>query len=103
LLTVIGLLICLLLTSNESYATSQVPLYQSGTPINVCRMVATPVNPTDSCSAVSCSWDASYFYVCTANNTWLRTSLSTWSVSNQFLLLEDSSFILLEDGTKLIL
>jgi hypothetical protein len=40
--------------------------------------VATPSTATSTGIAGQVSWDASYFYVCTATNTWVRTALATW-------------------------
>lgn len=92
----------LLIGITPAYATTVLNWPQKTT-IQVCQMMGTPVNPTDPCNVNNCSYDSNYFYVCIASNTWERTALTTWSVSNQFLLLENSGFLLLEDGTKLIL
>lgn len=62
-----------------------------------------PTNPTDTATAGEIAYDASYFYVAVADNTWKRTALSTWAVTNSYLLIETGDFILLESGDKLIL
>jgi len=38
----------------------------------------TPASATDTGVLGSISWDASFFYVCTATNTWRRTAHATW-------------------------
>jgi hypothetical protein len=43
--------------------------------------VTTPVVPasaSDTGSAGTIAWDASYVYVCSATNTWLRAAIATW-------------------------
>lgn len=62
-----------------------------------------PINPTDTATAGDIAYDSDYFYVAVATDTWKRTALSTWSVANSFMLLEDGSFLLLESGDKIIL
>jgi hypothetical protein len=37
-----------------------------------------PANSTSNGIAGSIRWDSSYIYICVANNTWKRTSLSSW-------------------------
>jgi hypothetical protein len=39
---------------------------------------AAPASATASGAAGDFTWDSSYFYVCTATNTWKRAALSTW-------------------------
>lgn len=39
---------------------------------------AAPATSSDACSAGRITWDTSYFYVCTASNTWKRAALSTF-------------------------
>lgn len=44
--------------------------------------IVTPgVPPTPSAAGIKgqMAYDANYFYICIATNTWLRTALSTWS------------------------
>jgi len=38
----------------------------------------TPSSATDTGVAGQVCWDADYIYVCTATNTWKRTSIATW-------------------------
>jgi len=40
--------------------------------------VTAPANSTASGVAGQVSYDSSYFYVCTASNTWKRASISSW-------------------------
>ena len=40
-----------------------------------------PIDPASSCSLGDFAMDGSYFYVCTSTNTWVRTELTTWSVT----------------------
>lgn len=40
--------------------------------------VAVPSTATSAGVAGTVAWDANYFYVCTATNTWVRTALATW-------------------------
>lgn len=39
---------------------------------------AAPATATSTGTAGQIAWDANFFYVCTATNTWKRTALSTW-------------------------
>ena len=39
---------------------------------------ATPASASATGTAGDLCWDSSYFYVCTASNTWKRVALSTW-------------------------
>jgi hypothetical protein len=47
-----------------------------------------PVNPTDTGTVGQVAFDGTYWYVCTATNTWMRTQLSTWVISRDLLMLE---------------
>lgn len=38
----------------------------------------TPASATDTGTAGEVCWDANYFYVCVATNTWRRAALSSW-------------------------
>lgn len=44
----------------------------------VSQLVATPASATATGTAGQIAYDASYFYVCIATDTWERTALSTW-------------------------
>ena len=39
-----------------------------------------PVNPTDGGSPGEIAYDGSYIYVCISANTWVRASLTTWTI-----------------------
>lgn len=49
-------------------------VYGSTTPI----MRSAPADNTTACTAGTLAWDASYIYVCTTDNNWKRTGLSTY-------------------------
>lgn len=38
----------------------------------------TPASATDTGTQGQIAWDASYIYVCTATNVWVRAALATW-------------------------
>ena len=40
--------------------------------------VAVPASSSSACQAGSWSYDASYFYICVAANTWKRSAVSSW-------------------------
>lgn len=46
--------------------------------MGVPNLVAAPATASSAGTAGQVAYDASYFYVCTAANTWKRTALSTW-------------------------
>jgi len=37
-----------------------------------------PATAADTCSTGTISFDASYIYVCVADNTWLKAAIATW-------------------------
>jgi hypothetical protein len=47
-----------------------------------------PTSPTASGVQGQLAYDGTYWYVCTATNTWMRTQLSTWAVTRDLLMLE---------------
>jgi hypothetical protein len=47
-----------------------------------------PASPTDTGTVGQVAFDGTYWYVCTATNTWMRTQLSTWAISRDLLMLE---------------
>jgi len=65
-----------------------------------------PASATASGTAGQISYDSSYYYVCVATNTWVRTALSTWSpftpssVSGLQLWLDASDASTLYDATS---
>lgn len=61
--------------SGASTPTS--PLDVAGDNIRV-RTSKTPASATDTGSPGQWCWDGSYFYCCTAANTWRRTALAAW-------------------------
>lgn len=42
------------------------------------RTAKTPANATEACNQGEISWDASYMYICIADNTWHRSLHATW-------------------------
>ena len=40
--------------------------------------VTAPTTATDTCTAGTWAYDASYYYVCVATDTWVRAALATW-------------------------
>jgi len=46
--------------------------------MGVPAIVSAPATASSTGTAGQIAYDASYFYVCTATNTWKRTALSTW-------------------------
>jgi len=42
------------------------------------RQSKTPASSADAGNAGEVAWDANYFYVCTATNTWKRVALTSW-------------------------
>ena len=64
-------------TGKGVYITTGGGFYiQSGT-LHISN-AATPASSSDTGSAGTIQWDASYIYVCTATNTWKRAAISTW-------------------------
>ncbi len=69
--------------SGMTGATSSIAgLYRTSaqvrTDLAVPQVVAAPATATSTGTAGQIAYDASYFYVCTATNTWVRAALSTW-------------------------
>jgi hypothetical protein len=42
------------------------------------RLAKTPASASAVCNAGDHAWDANYFYLCIATNTWRKTAHSTW-------------------------
>ena len=45
---------------------------------NAVTRVSVPASATAAGVVDTVAWDSSYFYACTATNTWVRTALATW-------------------------
>jgi len=45
---------------------------------NIIISNSVPANSSSNGTAGTIRYDSSYVYICTANNTWKRASLSTW-------------------------
>jgi len=61
-------------STNASLKT--IALTNLSLPVNLSNSV--PANSTSVGTAGSIRYDSSYIYVCTANNTWKRSALTTW-------------------------
>lgn len=46
---------------------------------NYAELTTPPASATSAGIAGSFAYDSNFFYVCVANNTWVRAALSTWS------------------------
>lgn len=67
-------------------------------------LVSDPPSTTTSTGiAGTITYDSSYFYVCIATNSWKRTALSTWAVTDVLLLDDGASKLLLGDGSSYLL
>lgn len=47
-------------------------------------------------------WDGDWIYVAVANNSWKRAALSTWGVTGDTMIYEDSNTMVFEDGNTMI-
>jgi hypothetical protein len=59
-------------TLNELY------LYNGSAWVLTAQIVSAPATASSTGVAGQIAYDSSYFYVCTATNTWVRTALATW-------------------------
>jgi hypothetical protein len=59
-------------TLNELY------LYNGSAWVLTPQIVSAPATASSTGVAGQIAYDSSYFYVCTATNTWVRTALATW-------------------------
>lgn len=59
-------------TLNELY------LYNGTAWVLTPQIVSAPATASSTGVAGQIAYDSSYFYVCTATNTWVRTALATW-------------------------
>jgi len=48
------------------------------TNLSVPNYTSVPASATASGAAGDISWDATYIYVCTATDTWVRATAATW-------------------------
>ena len=99
-------LIILFFISSVANAQSYVMRYNSQTHKGdwvVNLFVSVPSNPSSACTTGNFSFDSNYFYVCINTNTWERTALSSWAITDLLLLSDGTSHILLNDGTSKIL
>ena len=47
--------------------------------VQLMEIVAAPATATSTGKAGQVAYDGSYFYVCSAANTWLRVAIATWA------------------------
>lgn len=58
--------------------TGQLYLYTGTADIEIAVNAGAPATATSPGAAGQVAWDADYFYVCTATDTWKRVALATW-------------------------
>lgn len=58
--------------------TGQLFLYNGSADRQIAVNVGAPASASAPGTAGDVAWDASYFYVCTATDTWVRVALATW-------------------------
>jgi hypothetical protein len=63
----------------------------------------TPATPSAAGTQGDISWDSDYIYVAVAANTWKRTALSSWAVTDILLLDDGASKLFLDDGSSYLL
>lgn len=59
-------------------ATGRIAVSSGGAFLQIPQIVDAPASASASGSAGQIAFDASYFYVCTATDTWRRIAHSTW-------------------------
>lgn len=62
-----------------------------------------PASTGSTGTAGTITYDASYIYVCVANNSWKRAALSTWAVLDVLLLDDGVDKLFLSDGASYLL
>lgn len=58
--------------------TGQLYLYDGTSDLEIAANAGAPASSTATGTAGQVAWDADYFYVCTATDTWKRVALATW-------------------------
>lgn len=58
--------------------TGQAFMYDGSVDREIALNAGAPLSASATGSVGQVAWDADYFYVCTATNTWKRAALSTW-------------------------
>lgn len=61
-----------------------------------------PGSITATGTAGTITWDSNYIYVAIANNSWKRAALSTWGVTGETMIYEDTNTMVFEDGNTMI-
>lgn len=64
--------------------------------------VSPPSSATSTCTTGQYSADSSYFYICEATNTWLRTSIVTWAGGGGFLVFRGSKLTFMGSGLQFL-
>ena len=62
-----------------------------------------PATSISAGTAGTITWDNNYIYVAVANNSWKRTALSSFAITDVLLLDDGASKIFLDDGASFIL
>jgi len=62
-----------------------------------------PSSTSTTCTQGNMAFDDNYLYLCIDTNSWKRTALSSWAVTDLLLLDDGTSHVLLSDGVSKIL
>lgn len=62
-----------------------------------------PTSTSTTCQSGDIAYQTGYLYVCVSDNTWQRTALAPWAVTDLLLLSGGVDHVLLSDGTSKIL
>lgn len=57
---------------------SQIKIYDGTSDLTIAINAGAPSSATDTGSLGDVAWDADYFYICTATDTWKRVAVATW-------------------------
>lgn len=58
--------------------TGQLFMYDGTNDMEIAVNAGVPATASDTGTAGQVAWDADYFYVCTATDTWKRVAVATW-------------------------
>lgn len=74
----------------------------SGDEINI-GTSQTPASSTATGTEGDVCWDSGYIYVAVSNNSWKRTALSSFAITDVLLLDDGASKLFLDDGSSYLL
>jgi hypothetical protein len=74
------IILTFLILINLTAFAVQVTNWPQKLPVQVPRFMNPPLFSNSPCGAPSIAFDSNYIYVCQANNTWLRTSASSFTL-----------------------